>query len=327
MIPITDLSWQSLSWQEQLKHSIRSAEELQKILQLPEPAIETDFPVNVPLAYLNRIEAGNANDPLLIQVLTSKAEFANDGVTSPLEEEAFSAGFGLIQKYHGRVLVVTTGACAINCRYCFRRHFPYEQYQPSSDDWGQLVTKIRANPEVTEVILSGGDPLMLSDRRLAWIVTQLEQIPHLQTIRLHTRLPIVLPKRITEALLATFTNSRCHTVLVTHANHGNEFDVEVRQALNKLKHAGVTLLNQSVLLRGVNDTSEALVDLSKQLHSAGVLPYYLHLMDPVQGAQHFDVSESKGEQLIEMMRQQLPGYLVPRLARETPFQPAKTVVA
>jgi EF-P beta-lysylation protein EpmB len=327
MIPITDLSWQSLSWQEQLQHSIRRAEELLKILQIDAPAIESDFPVNVPLAYLNRIEAGNIDDPLLKQVLTNKAEFANDGVTSPLQEEAFSAGFGLIQKYQGRVLVVTTGACAINCRYCFRRHFPYEQYQPNSEDWAQLVAKIRTNPEVTEVILSGGDPLMLNDRRLNWIVTQLEQIPHLQTIRLHTRLPIVLPARITQTLVTTFAQSRCQIVLVSHANHGNEIDQEVRQAFKALQRAGVTLLNQSVLLREVNDSAEALIQLSKQLHSAGVLPYYLHLMDPVQGAQHFDVSESIGEQLIAAMRQQLPGYLVPRLARETPFQPAKTIIA
>lgn len=327
MIPITDLSWQSLSWQAQLRYSIRSIDALAEALDIDVDQVATDFPINVPLSYLQRIQRGNPADPLLTQVLSTPFELETTGESSPLKEEAFAKGFGLIQKYHGRALVITTGACAIHCRYCFRRHFPYQEHQPNTDEWSQLIQSLQENTDLTEVILSGGDPLMLNDRRLTWILDQLQSVSHLTTIRLHTRMPVVLPARVTKELLHTFANNRCEIVLVNHVNHANEIDAEVVAGLKQLGSHGITLLNQSVLLRGVNDNSEVLVGLSRRLHSAGVLPYYLHLMDLVQGASHFDVPEPEAKALMTAIRRELPGYLVPRLAREVPFESAKTVVA
>lgn len=327
MIPITDLSWQSLSWQDQLSHSVRSSKELSAALNLDLAEVETSFPVNVPRAYLDRIVPGNPRDPLLLQVLTQANELDENGESSPLKEESFDQGFGMIQKYRGRLLVVTTGSCAINCRYCFRKNFPYEDHQPSSSDWHQIFEHIKQDSSITEVILSGGDPLMLNDKRLAWIFDELNQINHLQTIRLHTRLPIVIPDRVTANLVATFEASRSQIVMVTHVNHGNEIDLSVVSALQKLRQIPITLLNQSVLLQGVNDSIEALTHLSQQLNSSGIIPYYLHLMDKVKGAGHFDVSEATGRELIQQLRVQLPGYLVPRLAREVPFEGSKTLIA
>lgn len=326
MIPITDLSWQSQSWQAQLQHSIRTNAALANALGLSPSEVETPFPVNVPLPYLSRIEPGNPDDPLLRQVLSTPQELVKAGVRSPLQEEAFARGFGLLQKYQGRSLVITTGACAIHCRYCFRRHFPYESHQPSTEDWQGLLQSIIENPEIEEIILSGGDPLMQNDKRLRWIFTQIDKIAHVTTIRLHTRMPVVLPARITPALLEFMTNSRCQIVLVNHINHGNEIDEEVAEVMARLQRSGVSLLNQSVLLRGVNDSVTTLVELSKRLHTANILPYYLHLMDPVLGAQHFDVPEDEGKRLMNEVREQLPGYLVPRLVREIPFRPSKTLV-
>jgi EF-P beta-lysylation protein EpmB len=233
----------------------------------------------------------------------------------------------LIQKYSGRVLVITTGSCAIHCRYCFRRHFPYEDNQPSTDDWSELFRRIEQDQSLSEVILSGGDPLMLNDRRLAWIEQNLARIPHVTTLRLHTRMPVVIPQRVTSKLLDWMTKSSLNIVMVTHVNHGNEIDPEVKSALNQLKLAGVTLLNQSVLLKDINDDSVTLATLSRKLMDSGVLPYYLHLMDPVLGASHFDVDESTGVKLISALRQCLPGYLVPRLSREVPFESSKRVIA
>lgn len=326
MIPITDLSWQGLSWQEQLSNSIRSSAALAASLNLAVEEIETDFAVNVPLPYISRIEPENPSDPLLLQVLTQQPELNPGGLKSPLSEQDFNQGHGVIQKYLGRVLVVTTGACAINCRYCFRRHFPYEEHQPSSDDWAKIIEQIGKDSSISEVILSGGDPLMFNDRRLRWIFSELNAIAHVQTIRIHTRMPVVIPARVTRELLEIFNQSRCPIVIVTHINHGNEIDASVVEAMSELRQSRVTLLNQSVLLRGINDNLSALSSLSRRLIDAGIVPYYLHLMDPVEGAQHFDVPEQEGTSLIEAMRNTLPGYQVPRLAREVPFESAKTLI-
>lgn len=330
MIPITDLSWQGHSWQTLVASAIRDGAALADALGLELEAwepVQTDFPVNVPLPYLARIERGNPRDPLLLQVMTSISELGPSGTTSPLQEEAFKLGFGLIQKYAGRVLVITTGSCAIHCRYCFRRHFPYAENQPSTEDWSTLFRQIEHDQSLSEVILSGGDPLMLNDRRLAWIAENLARIPHVTTLRLHTRMPVVIPQRITSALLDLMSASSLNIVMVTHVNHGNEIDQAVKSAMKQLHQAGVTLLNQSVLLKEVNDNAEALVTLSNKLIDSGILPYYLHLMDPVQGASHFDVDESTGIELISVLRQRLPGYLVPRLSREVPFESSKRVIA
>jgi len=327
MIPITDLSWQRHSWQSLVSSAIRTTDGLADALGVELEQVETDFPINVPLPYLARIERGNPQDPLLLQVMTSVDELQQSGTTSPLQEEAFKLGFGLIQKYAGRVLVITTGSCAIHCRYCFRRHFPYEDNQPSTEDWSELFRRIEQDQSLSEVILSGGDPLMLNDRRLAWIGENLARIQHITTLRLHTRMPIVIPQRVTSTLLEWMTLSSLNIVMVTHVNHGNEIDPEVKSAMNRLKRAGVTLLNQSVLLKDINDNAEALATLSHKLMDSGVLPYYLHLMDPVLGASHFDVDEATGVKLISTLRECLPGYLVPRLSREVPFESSKRVIA
>ena len=327
MIPITDLSWQSLSWQDQLSHSIRTGKSLAQSLGLELADIATDFPINVPLAYLSRIEPGDPKDPLLLQVLARPQELETTGVRSPVDEESFQIGPGMIQKYRGRLLVVTTGACAVNCRYCFRRHFPYEDTQPSTEDWLEIFKNIQAHPDLTEVILSGGDPLMQSDKRLGWIFEQLASIEHVSSIRIHTRMPVVIPARVTGDLLEIFRDCPVPIVLVNHINHANEIDAEVGRAMSHLRDTRVTMLNQSVLLKGVNDSVDALSDLSRQLHQVGILPYYLHLLDPVAGAIHFDVQQDTGIELIEALRDELPGYLVPRLAKEIPHRGSKTLVA
>jgi len=329
MIPITDLSWQGHSWQSLLSSSIRTSSELAAALDISLDAVDTDFPLNVPLPYLSRIERGNPTDPLLLQVLATSHELdqSESGLMSPLQEEHFTQGFGLIQKYAGRVLVITTGSCAIHCRYCFRRHFPYAETQASTHDWMELLKNLAEDESISEVILSGGDPLMLKDRRLAWIASELGQIPHINTLRIHTRLPIVIPQRVTPDLTDWIKNSSLNIVFVTHVNHGKEIDADVRTAMKLLRAANTTLLNQSVLLNGINDTVHDLEHLSRSLMEAGILPYYLHLMDPVSGAGHFNVEESKGIQLISELRQRVPGYLVPRLSREVPFEAAKRVIA
>lgn len=327
MIPITDVSWQGQSWQTQLANSIRDTDTLARALNLELEDVITPFPINVPTPYLSRIRRSDPLDPLLLQILSTKQELSPSGLTSPLQEEAFAKGFGLIQKYQGRALVITTGACAIHCRYCFRRHFPYDQHQPSTEDWRALFQTLRQDTSISEVILSGGDPLMLKDSRLAWVLDELEDITHISSVRLHSRLPVVLPDRVTDALLKLLEARRYAMVLVTHVNHGNEIDEKVITRCRALASVGVTLLNQSVLLKGINDSTKTLEVLSRKLIAAGIVPYYLHLMDPVQGAEHFNVADVIGIELISQLRSRLPGYLVPRLSRETPFEDSKTVIA
>ena len=249
MIPITDLSWQGLSWQSLVAGAIRTSSELASALNLDLEAVDTNFPLNVPLPFLSRIETGNSRDPLLLQVLATTQELAPSETSqiSPLQEEQFTRGFGLIQKYAGRVLVITTGSCAIHCRYCFRRHFPYAETQASTEDWTNLLANLAKDQSVSEVILSGGDPLMLNDRRLKWIAERLAKIPHITTLRLHTRLPVVIPQRVTASLIDWMKNSSLDIVMVTHVNHANEIDADVQLSMRRLQAAGVTLLNQSVL--------------------------------------------------------------------------------
>jgi EF-P beta-lysylation protein EpmB len=225
------------------------------------------------------------------------------------------------------VLLTVTGACAVHCRYCFRRHFPYGDANPAVDRWRAALEYIAGDDSIAEVILSGGDPLTLSDRRLAELARQLETIPHLRRLRLHTRLPIVLPERVNDELLAWLGDTKLKTVIVVHANHAQELDGPVQAALGMLKAAGVELLNQSVLLHGVNDSVDALADLSEALFAAGTLPYYLHMLDKVQGAGHFEVPDAVARRLMEALNARLPGYLVPRLVREVPGGPGKLVLA
>jgi EF-P beta-lysylation protein EpmB len=232
----------------------------------------------------------------------------------------------MLQKYQGRALLVTTGACAVHCRYCFRRHFPYADSNPLASQWQQTIEQIQHDQSINEVILSGGDPLSLSDDKLSRLVEDLSAIPHLKRLRIHTRLPVVLPERIDERLLAWLQRCPLKVVMVIHANHANEIDNEAEQALASLQKAGCQLLNQAVLLKGVNDSAAALVALSERLSEVDVMPYYLHLLDKVAGAQHFDVPEQEALELIAAIRTQLPGYLVPRLVREIQGEASKTVI-
>lgn len=312
-------------WQQILADLLTDPKELLNFLQLDsaelnfDPRVIDSFPLKVPRPYLNRMEKRNWNDPLLRQVLPLDRELPipNDGSKwDPLEENSSNCLPGLLHKYHGRVLLTVAPHCAIHCRYCFRRHFDYQSNTPGRRSWEKVITYIRENAEITEVIYSGGDPLAANDRQLAWLTSQLASIPHLRTLRIHTRMPIVIPQRVTDALIAWLTSSRLKPVVVLHVNHANELDTGVASCLDKLATNGVTLLNQSVLLAGVNDNLNALTRLSETLFEMNVLPYYLHLLDPVSGVLHFDVPDARGIELIAQMRDRLPGYLVPRLVRE-----------
>lgn len=321
------------TWQQLLANSVTTPEALLRQLHLS-PDIwlagarqgHELFPVRVPKPYLERIEKGNPDDPLLRQVLPMAPEAQDKPgyVRDPLEEATASPVTGLIRKYNSRALLMVTGQCAINCRYCFRRHFPYGDHRLSPEDRNHVLTTLRQAPEVNEVIFSGGDPLAVNDRLLARWAEELSGLPSLRRLRIHTRLPIVIPQRVSEELLAWIADTRLQVVMVLHVNHPNELDQHTRQALVRLKAAGVTLLNQSVLLHGVNDNTDTLCELSESLFAAGVLPYYLHAFDPVQGAHHFDVPDQRAKQLARELVARLPGFLVPRLVREIPGKEGKT---
>ena len=320
-------------WQRILASAVRDPADLANRLNLRLSDVDvTDahnsFRLLVPEPYLKKIEASNPRDPLLLQVLPQAVEmqpvpgYSQD----PLAEQAASVAPGILHKYHGRILVITTGSCAIHCRYCFRRHYPYQAARPDHS-LEQLDHYLATHPEIREVILSGGDPLTLSDSRLATWGSVITKHSHITTLRIHTRLPVVIPQRITSTLLSWLEKLPIKTVVVLHANHPAEIDADVVDACKKLAKHNVTLLNQSVLLKGINDDAETLTDLSERLFSAGVLPYYLHLLDPVKQTAHFDLPEPQAIELITALRARLPGYLVPRLAREEALAPAKTVIA
>ncbi|MDR5888934.1 MULTISPECIES: EF-P beta-lysylation protein EpmB [Halomonas] len=320
------------AWQAQLAGAIRDPHELCRRLGLaPEwvPGAEAGhalFEVRVPEAYLARIRPGDPSDPLLRQVLPlgEEAEAAPGYVADPLEEADHSPRRGLIHKYAGRVLLIASPACAVNCRYCFRRHFPYEENAPSRAQWEETLSYLRDDASIHEAILSGGDPLAASDRQLSWLVERLEAIPHLRRLRIHTRLPVVIPDRIDDALLDWLGGTRLQKVMVLHINHAREIDEAVVEACRRLQAAGVTLLNQSVLLQGVNDDVASLAALSERLFEAGILPYYLHVLDPVAGAAHFDATDEAARALVAELRRHLPGFLMPTLVREVPGEASKT---
>lgn len=321
-------------WQQALAEVVTDPAELLSLLDLDPGLLPAAiaagraFRLRVPRPFIARMRRGDPADPLLRQVLPLGEELlAVPGYgTDPLAEAGHVRDAGLLQKYQGRVLAIASGACAVNCRYCFRRHFPYQEHTPDTAHWERLLADIAGDPSVEEVILSGGDPLLVSNRRLAWLVGELAAIPHLRRLRVHTRLPVVLPARVDAALPGILAGTRLVPVLVVHANHANELDEPFRLAMARLADAGVQLLNQSVLLRGVNDSPAALSDLSHRLLACRVLPYYLHLLDPVAGAAHFDVPEPEAVALMTAISARLPGYLVPRLVREVPGRPAKSPV-
>lgn len=276
------------------------------------------FPLRVPRGFVARMRHGDPADPLLRQVLPVLDEdrVVPGFVLDAVGDGAAKAGHGVIRKYQGRALLVATGSCAINCRYCFRRHFPYGEETAAADGWREAVAAIAADPSIEEVILSGGDPLSLATPKLAELTAALATIPHLKRLRIHSRLPVVLPERVDGELLAWLQALPWPLAFVIHANHGNEFDAEVDAALARLRSAGAVLLNQAVLLRGVNDSVEALAGLSERAWQAGVLPYYLHQLDRVAGSAHFEVDDERARALHAALAARLSGYLVPRLVRE-----------
>jgi EF-P beta-lysylation protein EpmB len=283
------------------------------------------FALRVPRAFVARMEKGNPHDPLLRQVLTAQEEFvaAPGFSTDPLEEQ-HSVVPGLLHKYRNRALLLVKGGCAVNCRYCFRRHFPYADNQGNKRNWQTALAYISEHPELDEIIFSGGDPLMAKDHELDWLLSELEAIPHIKRLRIHSRLPIVIPARITETLVARIARSHLQVLLVNHINHAQEIGEEFREAMTSLRKVGVTLLNQSVLLRGVNDSAVTLAELSNALFDADVMPYYLHVLDKVQGAAHFMVSDDQARKIMRELLTLVSGYMVPKLAREIGGEPSKT---
>jgi EF-P beta-lysylation protein EpmB len=323
-------------WRAALAEAVTDPAELCELLGLPEGvaraaagAAAGPFRLLVPRPYLARIRPGDPEDPLLVQVLPRAEEGDRPpGFTAdPLGEAGATWGAGLLRKYQNRVLMVATAACAVHCRYCFRRHFPYADTSATPRQCEETLRRIASEPSIHEVILSGGDPLMLPDPVLGRLAGRLAGIAHLRRLRVHTRLPIVVPQRVTGELVAWLRGTRLAPTVVVHANHPQEIDAPVAAALGRLVDAGVPVLNQAVLLRGVNDRADVLAELCERLVDLRVMPYYLHQLDRVAGAAHFEVPESEGVRLVEELRRRLPGYAVPRYVRETPGRPNKTVLA
>ncbi len=323
-------------WQGALRDTITSAADLLQLLGLCATEVGlseqacADFPLKVPRGFAARMRKGDPRDPLLLQVMASARELQTvPGYgTDPVGESGGANPVpGIIHKYHGRVLLITTGSCAVHCRYCFRRHFPYDGQQNSRREWREALRYIEADSGISEVILSGGDPLVLTDRHLQGLVSQVGEIPHVRRLRIHSRLPVVIPERVTEGLLEAILHHRLQTVVVVHSNHPNEVDGAVQTAMAAMRSRDITLLNQAVLLKGINDDPDTLVALSERLCAAGVLPYYLHLLDKVRGAAHFDLPEQYARQLLSQLSARLPGYLVPKLVREVAGAAAKNTLA
>ncbi|BFU61115.1 MULTISPECIES: EF-P beta-lysylation protein EpmB [Rodentibacter] len=323
------------NWLTLLKNAISDPKLLLETLNLSEKHFEQSlsarklFALRVPQPFVDKIEKGNPNDPLFLQVMCSELEFlqAEGFSTDPLEEQNANAVPNILHKYQNRLLFMVKGGCAVNCRYCFRRHFPYDENPGNKKSWQGALDYIATHSEIEEVIFSGGDPLMAKDDELEWLIKRLENLPHLQRLRIHTRLPIVIPQRITDKLCLLLAESRLKVVMVTHINHPNEIDERLSYKMQKLKGANVTLLNQSVLLKGINDEAMILKNLSDKLFQIGILPYYLHLLDKVQGASHFFIDDTKAVSLYKELQSLTSGYLVPKLAREIAGEPNKTLYA
>ena len=323
-----------INWKKDLANAVSDPSELLFILDLDAQAFQPDlparqlFPMRVPRSFVARMEKGNPRDPLFLQVMPSRQEFVQqpDFIKDPLEEHD-SVVPGLLHKYRNRVLFIVRGGCAVNCRYCFRRHFPYQENSNNKQQWQQALDYIQAKPEINEVIFSGGDPLMANDDQLAWLINQLEQISHLKRLRIHTRLPVVMPSRVTDEFVQMLQQSSLRCTLVLHINHANELAGELPAALAKLADARISMSNQAVLLADVNDNADALVELHESLFDHRIQPYYLHLLDKVEGASHFDVSEARAVLLMRELLARLPGFLVPKLVREIGGEQSKTPIA
>lgn len=321
------------TWQAALASAVTDLAELCRLLDLPPQLVEASsreggFPLLVPRPFLSRIRPGDPSDPLLLQVLPQKSEEAEHPrfTCDPLGEARSAGPPGGLQKYHGRLLMVTVGQCGVHCRFCFRRHFPYTKGPPRHRRWEEILKQIQRDPAIHEVILSGGDPLTLPDGELEPLIRKIAAITHVRRLRVHTRMPIVIPQRVTPGLIGALRSTRLASIVVVHVNHPAEIDSQVAQALARLVDHGIPVLSQSVLLRGVNDSAEVLCMLLERLVDLRVIPYYLHQLDPVAGAAHFEVPEAKGRALMAEVRRRLPGYAVPRYVREIPGSPSKEVL-
>lgn len=324
---------QEQNWQSQLSDLITDPLELLNLLELSTDQLlsgailaSEQFKLRVPRAFVGKMNIRDPLNPLLLQVLPHHLELEDypEFVTDPLGEEAANQMAGVLHKYQSRFLLTLTGACAIHCRYCFRRHFPYQENLPKNDDWENIKQYIEQNPHINEVILSGGDPLTLNNRKIALWLERLASLPQIKILRIHSRVPIVIPNRIDDELISILKNSRLRIVVVVHSNHAAELDDFTCSKLLQLSLHHITVLNQAVLLKGVNDSAETLNELSLRLFDARVMPYYLHVLDKVKGAQHFDLDSSKIDQIYSDVLASLPGYLVPKLVREIAGEKNKT---
>lgn len=325
--------YQEQNWQSQLSDLITDPLELLNLLELSTDQLlsgailaSEQFKLRVPRAFVGKMNVKNPFDPLLLQVLPHHLELEEhpEFVTDPLGEEAANQLPGVLHKYQSRFLLTLTGACAVHCRYCFRRHFPYQENLPKNDDWPNIKNYIEANPHINEIILSGGDPLTLSNRKIALWLERLSSLKQIKILRIHSRVPIVIPNRIDEELISLLKNSRLRIILVVHSNHASELDDFTCSKLLQLSAQHITVLNQAVLLKGVNDSAQILIDLSYRLFEARVMPYYLHVLDKVKGAQHFDLIPSEIDDIYRDVLANLPGYLVPKLVREIAGEKNKT---
>ena len=321
-------------WKAELSNCISSIDELLNQLGLKAEDLNTteqaasQFPIKVPQPFVKLMEYGNPKDPLLKQVLpiTSELQVDSNFSTDPVSESSFNPVPGIVHKYRNRVLMIISPNCAINCRYCFRRHFPYEDNRQSKQQWLKALDYLKTKPEINEVIYSGGDPLAANDNFLSWLTGEIESIKHIKRLRIHTRLPVVIPSRIDDSLLNWLSNTRLKPTVVLHINHANEIDTVLSHGVNQLKQAGILVLNQSVLLKGINDNSHQLICLSEKLFDAGIMPYYLHMLDPVQGASHFDVPEAQAVEIFNQIQSELPGFLVPKLVQERAGETSKSLI-
>ena len=325
--------YQEQNWQSQLSDLITDPLELLEVLKLcPEQLLSgailasEQFKLRVPRAFVGKMTVGDPLDPLLLQVLPHHLELEDypDFVTDPLGEEQVNQQPGVLHKYKSRFLLTLTGACAVHCRYCFRRHFPYQENLPKNEDWLNIKNYIESQPDINEVIFSGGDPLTLSNRKLKLWIDRLESLPQIKFLRIHSRVPIVIPNRVDEELVSLLKNSRLRIILVVHSNHAAELDDLTCARLSLLVQQQITVLNQAVLLKGINNSAQVLVDLSYRLFDAGVMPYYLHVLDKVKGAHHFDLSPKEINLIYKDVLENLPGYLVPKLVREIAGEKNKT---
>jgi len=322
-----------MTWQKELANVVTDPKVLLEMLKISPNDYQEHFkarklfPVRVPRPFIERMKIGDINDPLLMQVMPLQQEFlVTEGFKEDPLEEHDTVAEGLLHKYKHRVLMIVKAGCAINCRYCFRRHFPYADNSPNKKRWQQALTYIAKHKEISEVIFSGGDPLMASDEHLIWLIKQIEGIAHIKRLRLHTRLPVVIPERISKGLVEILSACRLKTTMVVHINHPNEINQTLDNALEPLRKARIPLFNQSVLLKGINDDANVLAQLSEDLFDIGIQPYYLHMFDLVQGAAHFNVVESEAINIVNQTMVILPGFLMPKLVREIAGQTNKTPI-